>query len=324
MSQEQIFEHYIGEKPQFDYLIRSPLRQDSNPTCGFRYSVSGTLFLKDFSGHFWGNCFDMVMYLHNCSFNEALSIVARDFKLCGGYNQPVNQNLRSDKETAKVIHTPSKIQIRIRGYNQSDLDYWKSFGITPAMLKLYGVYPCEMVYVNDRVTYRYDASDPAYAYRFGEGLYKIYFPMRRREDSGPRFYSNTSLIQGMSQLPEKGELLVITKSYKDVMLLRRFGIYAIAPSSESTGIGEEIIQELKKRFKLIIVVYDFDYAGVKYANKLKREAGFPALFLTNGRFGSENFGAKDPTDYFRQWGKGAFIALVHQTLRYVVERYRNT
>lgn len=321
ISQEQIFERYMHQKVRFDVLFRSPLRNDKNPTCGFRYARSGILYMKDFGGHFWGNCFDLVMKMHNISFNDALQMIASDFNL-SSYKYGSVQKIQIDS----IAHTstPSVIQIRVRNYTKKDLEYWKAHGITAKILRIFNVYPCENAFINGKVIYRHLEKDPCYAYRYGEGEYKLYFPLRPHDGNGSRFFTNTSRIQGYEQLPETGNLLVITKSYKDVMLLRAYSIYAIAPASESTGIGEEILSEMKARFNRIVVVYDFDYAGVKFANRLRKQIGCKALFLTNGRFGTKDYGAKDPTDYYKAKGAEAFSELLRQTIRYVTKKHRDT
>lgn len=321
VSQEQIFERYLHIKVQFDHLFRSPLRRDNNPTCGFKYSTSGVLYMRDFSGHFWGNCFDLVMYLNNLGFQESLNKIANDFGLS---SMPVRSEERSLTETSLITRSASRIQIRVRNYTIEDMNYWLDFGIGAPTLKAYNVYPVEMAYVNERLAYRYSKDDPCYAYRYEEGEYKLYFPFRGRNDNRPRFLTNTSRLQGYTQLPNTGQLLIITKSYKDVMLFRTFGLNAVAPASETAGMGEEVLEELKIRFRYIVVIYDFDYAGIRYANHLRKQIGCLALFLTNGRFGTKDYGAKDPTDYYKANGKGKFHALLLEMIRYVIEKNRNT
>lgn len=319
VSQEAIFEKYLGIPVQFDRLICSPLRKDKSPTCGFRYSTSGALYLKDFSGHFWGNCFDMVMYLYNCSYNEALLIVAKDFDLDDA-TRMVNRELYVGYDMFKVpIKHYKKISIKVRAFSEDDMAYWKSFGIGKRVLRMYGVYPCENVFINDSVIYHYSKNDPAYAYRFGENEYKIYYPSRSKSQG--RFNTNTTAIQGYDQLPDEGSLLVITKSMKDVMLLRQWNISAIAPQSEAADLPPELIKEMKSRFEKVVLLYDFDYAGVKFTNKARRRYNLPFIFLTNGKYGTEDFGAKDVSDYYQACGAPEFRALIQKAYLYGIKNY---
>ena len=46
------------------------------------------------------------------------------------------------------------------------------------------------------------------------------------------------------------------------MCLYEFGIPAIAPNSENLFISDSVLEQLKSRFKNIIVIYDSDLAGI--------------------------------------------------------------
>lgn len=305
LTQEQIMEHYLGIPITFNRKICSPLRRDNNPTCGFRYAPSGDLYFRDFSGHFAGNAFNVVEYIYGCNFNEALEIIAKDFNLRDGESRVarVEYNYETIRQSQQ---RNTEIRIKIRKFNISDRDYWSSFGISKATLQHFGVYACEAVWLNSKMVYRYTESDPAYAYRFDEGVYKIYYPAR----SKMRFMCNTNVMQGYQQLKATGDFVILTKSMKDVMCLHEFGIPAVAPQSESAYPDEDIISDLKDRFKKVFTFYDFDYAGIKMAAEISRRYQIEPIFLTNGRFGSVDYGAKDWSDFVRKHGKNYAIMLV--------------
>lgn len=316
LSQEEIFGFYMGTKIVIGELYKSPLRNDRRPTCGFRYSKngSGILYMRDFSGHFWGSCFDMVMKMYGLSYGEALEKIAMDFRL--QERESVSYSKVLDVSTTERKHT--SIRIRIRPFQEFDLKYWAQFGISDKVLGLYNVYACECVFVNGRKVYDFEYhKELAFAYRMAKGEYKIYFP-ERRED---RFLCNTLILQGYAQLPETGNLLVITKSMKDVMLFREFNIYAVSGTSESTPISDEVIEDLKRRFKMVVSLYDFDYTGVTGANKLKRDHGIPYLFFTNGRFGTRNYMQKDLTDFYKMFGRMELLDLIHKSYAHIKNYY---
>lgn len=302
LSQEQIMERYCGVRVQIGKRFCSPLRHDRNPTCSFYVGRSGNLYLKDWSGAFHGDCFDVVRYLHPtvASFYGVLEVIAADFNLIE--SRSVSRKSWIEKKPVKE----ACIQIKQREWNEKDLQYWESFCINKATLKRYGVYACETVWLDDRIVYSYNAGDPAYAYRFEKGKYKIYYPKRKDY----RFMCNTVVVQGWNQLPAEGEYLVITKALKDVMLLSRFGIPAIAFQSESVIPKPEIMGELQERFRYIYSLYDFDLAGIKGANRLKRRWSIKPLLFTNGRFGSPDYGAKDVSDMLLRWGKDRIKELI--------------
>lgn len=91
-----------------------------------------------------------------------------------------------------------------------------------------------------------------YAYKVYNN-FKIYRPLA---DKYHKWRNNLTEydIQGYKQLPEKGDILIITKSLKDVMCLCKMGIPAVSPASESTFIPNIALEELKKRFKRIIIL----------------------------------------------------------------------
>ena len=68
-------EHYLNV-PVKKGLFRSPLRDDKNPTCSFTYDKHGRLVLKDFSGDFYGDVFEVVRRVYNLSsYQEAIQFL---------------------------------------------------------------------------------------------------------------------------------------------------------------------------------------------------------------------------------------------------------
>lgn len=289
VTQEQIFEYYLGITVQVRKLIRSPLRKDDNPTCSFRY-YNNTLIFKDFSGHFAGNCFKLVMFIHNISYFDALEKIAGDFNLIE-FTKKYDIILPKSPKKMKKEH--SIIQIKKRPLANSDIEYWNQFNINEEILNRFKVFPIKHCWINENITYTYCKSNPAYAYYFGNGEFKIYFPLNKQL----RFISNTQRVQGYTQLPDSGKLVILTKSLKDVMTLCSFGINSIALQNEVVMPTKMLVDKLNKRFETIYSFYDFDLAGIKTANKIRKKFNIQPLFLTNGRFGSINYKAKDISDY---------------------------
>lgn len=298
LTQEQIMEHYLGVPIEFNKKICSPLRKDSTPTCGFRYAPSGDLYFRDFSGHFAGNAFNIVQFVYNCNFNEALEIIAKDFGLQEGETK-IDRIEYNYEQVRKDHQKDTIIQIESRAFSSHDKAYWSKYAISSRILKKYGVTACNTLWLNGTIVYTHSDEDPAYAYKFDPGVYKIYYPQRKKQ----RFLCNTNVLQGEAQLPNKGELLIITKSMKDVLCLAAFGIVAVAPQGESQYVEEKKLLELQKRFKILFTFYDFDLAGVRMSATAKRKYGIHPIFLTNGRFGTFDYGAKDWTDFVETHGK---------------------
>ena len=305
LSQEQIMEYYLGCKVHLKKRFCSPLRKDNNPSCGFFYNKEGDLIFNDFAGYFTGGCFKVVMHMHTCSFGEALAKIADDFGLLTGDPTP-------KKEYPKVTGQKSRtvIDVKRRSWEERDRLYWTQYAVSKATLELFRVAPVSTVWVNGSIIYSDRRNDPAYAYSFGHGDYKIYFPLRTNN----RFVCNCSTVQGSHVFQDYSEGVVITKSLKDVMVLHEFGIAAVALQSETVYPDPDYIADLFDLAPVVVTLYDFDRAGVAMANYMRKKFGIEPLFFTNGRFGTQDFGGKDISDVVQSRGKEAvqqIVSLVH-------------
>jgi hypothetical protein len=212
------------------------------------------------------------MRLYNCNYYEALRIIAQDFNLVA----TTFAKTSSPKIVKPLKETESaKIQVQIKDFTNKELEWWKSFGISKKTLKKYHVFSLQHVFLNGELKFTSSEQCPIYGYYFGkdknsEEKWKIYMPFNK--DKGIRFINNIpkKILQGYHQLPKEGDLLVITKSMKDCIAMYSFGISAVAPSSESTFISDKQLEEFKKRFKHILVIYDHDRAGKKSLASIRR------------------------------------------------------
>lgn len=261
VNQESIMQYYTGLNVSSKKLMLSPFRVDNHFTVSFYKSKSNILYLHDFATNEHINCFQAVMKKFGVNFYEALDIIAKDFGLIEGESnvKEVPLNVESLKETQS-----SKIQVQIKNYSNEELEWWKQFGISVKTLKKFHVFSIQHVFINGELKFVSSKQCPIYGYYFGKdknGIekWKCYFPFR--EDS--RFLNNLSkkVLQGYHQLPKTGELLVITKSMKDLMAMYEFGIPAVSPNSETLFVDDKKLEEFKQRFKHILVMYDNDRPG---------------------------------------------------------------
>jgi DNA primase len=296
VNQESIMQYYTGLDISSKRLMLSPFRNDSHITVGIYKSKSGILYLHDFATNEHINCFQAVMKLYNCNFYEALNIIAKDFGLIEGVNKvsiPKKVESIEQKETCNI-------QVQIKDFTEKELEWWKQFGINKKLLKKYHVYSIQYVFLNGELKFISSEKCPIYGYYFGKSkkeLWKIYFPSNK--DKGIRFVNNlpNKKLQGYKQLPEKGDLLVITKSMKDCISMYNFGINAVAPSSESTFITDKQLEEFKSRFKHIIVVYDQDKAGLYNMAKIRKKCPELNYFVI-----PKEYCCKDFSDLVQMYG----------------------
>lgn len=313
ITEEDIFRKYLGLDPNLEDYFRNPIRTDDHADCKFYRDKNGRLKFKDFA---WGinwDCFNVVQYIHQdiTNFYDALRKIANDFNLAGSdINYEVLEDLR---EKVSLSRRNTQLRVQRRDWLKFDLDWWKNNCTDDLrILNAFHVAPVNVAWVGDRQIYFFNKHDPCYVFWFGEYNYKLYFPLRKEG----RFLNNkTSLLQGYAQLPETGENLLITKSYKDVICIRTFGIHAVAPMSESIMITEEQFEDLNNRFFNIYSLMDRDRAGMRMAQMLRKKYNIePLLFPTDGNLFRLKDEPKDFTDhkFAKGYGTNYLLELIEE------------
>ena len=95
------------------------------------------------------------------------------------------------------------------------------------------------------------------------------------------------------------------------MCLTEMGFNAIASASETTFIPEDILKDLQKKWKHVIIVYDRDPVGMQNARQYSKQYGLDAIFV------HKKFKAKDVSDAVKANG----FVVVKEWLTKTVERY---
>ena len=318
-SEEQLMEYYL-HLPVKKGLFRSPLRRDKQPTCSFYRNKSGTLIFKDFATGQHLNVFDVVQSIFKCDYFESLRIIANDFGIVRDSalrKNPGKINLNPIKIKDKEI---SKIQIEVQEFTDSELKWWGKYGISKDILRHFDVYSCKHVFLNDQLFAKSQQHCPIFGYYGkkyqGLELWRCYFPKR----TSFRFITNwpSKKIQGYDQLPKKGKLLVITKSMKDSMCLYSCGITACAPNSENLFIPDKVLEDLKNRFKNIVVLYDNDRPGLYNMAKIRKE--HPELTYV---FIPKKYGSKDISDFYKDHGRKETLNLIKTFILWLKEHRQN-
>jgi hypothetical protein len=319
VTEEAIFERYMGMRPDLIGTFRNPLRVDSSPGCVFYVNKQDRIKFKDYSRGWDWDCFNVVEYLFNISFKEAVERVAIDFGLTEGKVSQVAQ-VRVERRKEKL-----ELRVKRREWNQEDKDYW--YGKYYLTRKdLVNTSPISHAwYVRDGIIdpepfYYYKQGDPCYAYHFPDyGLYeyKLYFPFRAK---GRKFrQTNGDIIQGLYDLPPKGHILIITKSNKDRLIVNKGGklleMYGIASMSEAQIIPKELMVVLLGRFDYVFTLFDFDRAGIRLARMYKTQYDIPYLFFgtsfRKGLFKLGEGGVKDLADYVDIYKWEATLELIY-------------
>ena len=268
-----IFKKYIVGFVDVNKAFKSELRVDKSPTCVV-FKGDYDILYKDYAVVGALDCFGYMMHKFNCTYYEALEMINLDFAL-GLSPQITNLNYAPTTSTiykvdvSKIPTSPANIKVKVRKWNHFDKAFWnKQYQFTSKELDEGKVYPIDAFWINN-MYFKADAT--AYGYfegiKDGREIWKIYQPYSKNAkfftNIGPEHY------QGFLLLPETGDKLIITKSYKDVLVLRKLGIYAINPPSESSNIKLDFYNYLLTRFQEVVLLFDNDEPGIRAAIKLK-------------------------------------------------------
>jgi len=302
ISEAELFKRYCPNFEKVDTFFKSDLRKESKPSCRIS-DFGGYLLYKDFGSSDPGtNIWGYLMKKYGISYRDTFDMVASDFNLVTNVLN-VNKNSVSDctfdnvgldKHSRRTV-----IKIKVRNWMLNDKEYWyEKYGISKTTLEEYKVRPVSHFWINDVMffaagtSYSYD-----YYYHNGRLLRKIYQPLSKQ-----KWYSNidNTVVQGIDNIPKINDLLIITKSLKDVMCLKQLGYPAVAPNNEVSWIPEKVWEKFKGRYKQMYIFFDNDDAGVKYAQLFSLQHGIPYFFLPI------ETGVKDISDYidkYRDVGK---------------------
>jgi len=287
LNDYDIYSYYVGQF-KIGKLFNSPLRSDDkNPSFNIFKGNGGGLFFKDHGSGEGGNAIKFVKLIKNIQTRdelerELLRIVRK-----------MNPNQQYVQRTYSTVNSGSTdIGIVRQPFTDVDKKYWKQFHISIDTLKLFQVFSIKYFLCNRVVRGTYKESSPMYAYKVFD-KFKIYRPLASKYTKWRTNLTNRD-VQGLAEIPkEGGNLLIITKSLKDVMCLYEMGFNAIAASSETTFIPDDILQSLRSKWNHIVIIYDRDKTGMLEARKYSKQYRLDAIFV------HKKFKAKDISDAIR-------------------------
>ena len=286
-SQESIFEAYGIPVVKGNFV--SPLRRDKSPTCAFQYYGNTLRYYDNRPGEFCGDAISMVMHLKHLDYQGALLDIYKTLKQtstnsCNYLNQNKLIELSPRKST--------EIKLKFKEFSKKELEYWNQYGIGLDTLKRFNIHSCTHLYTKNKdedFENRMRDSEMCFAYIFADNSVKAYFPER----DSYRFISNSRWIQGIEYI-DNPELLVITKSYKDVVCLSLFNIQAVAMQGESVLPPAWLVNKYN-----CVYLADNDAPGKRAAVLMRKKYNIPiALFPTEYR----EMGIKDFSDAYQILG----------------------
>lgn len=294
VTEYDIYAKYIGPF-KVGMIYNSPFRKDNNPSFGVYYSKKTRKLL--FKDHGTGECGNVIkfvsLYTGLMNYDDILKDIVDKLN--------ITSRTKLDSSKQYIPQTDTVIGVVRQPFTTADKTYWNQFNISEDTLYKFNVNSIKYYLCNGIVKGIYKDDNPMFSYKVGDN-FKIYRPLG---DKYTKWRNNLTEydIQGYEQLPESGDILIITKSLKDVMCLYTMGIPAISPSSESCWIPNDILETLKKRFKRILVCFDRDTAGVRNLRKISLKTGLEPI-LINKRYKSKDISdAIKNNDYetIKQW-----------------------
>lgn len=278
-----IYRTYIGDV-KVKQMISSPLRSgDSDPSFRIYPSNNGQLKYVDYGTAERGNIIDFVSQrFPHLTYGELLERIWRDTNC--GVLPPLKQYNR--KKNTRVSTFP-ELLVKKRKPNERDIIFWNDFGISKDTLNWGRVFSISRFWLDNKL---YGCRTASYAYDlFTE--WKIYRPHEKKL----RFISGGMELQGYRLLPDKGDVCIIQKSYKDVLLLHEFNIPSFAPQAESIDVPEHIMEDIAKRFDRVFIWGDPDDAGNAFIQRHVDRYGVIPIKNTCD--------TKDVTDHAKKYGK---------------------
>ena len=285
LTDYDIYSYYVGQF-KIGKLFNSPLRSDDkNPSFAIFKGMNGGLFFKDHGSGEGGNAIKFVKLYKNINTKDELE--RELLRIVRKMNPNSGNAIRT--YSYSVDSGPTDIGIVRQPFTDVDKQYWKQFHISIDTLRKFQVFSIKYFLCNRVVRGTYKETSPMYAYKVDD-KFKIYRPLASKYTKWRTNLTNRN-VQGLSELPvEGGNLLIITKSLKDVMCLYEMGFNAIAASSETTFIPDDILDSLRHKWKNVIMLYDRDKTGMLESRKYSKQYKLDALFV------HKRFKAKDVSD----------------------------
>lgn len=302
ISEEQIFEKYLGFLPELHVGFCNPLRIDNSPDCFFYYREgSDKLIFHDIAWGVQWDCFDVVMFNYNCNFPKALEKIANDFGLLDTkiiLTKQLPQKLAKNK-------TGTKLQIHRKKYTEEELKYWNIGGLNLTEEDLTSNKIFSISHLWEHTPYKtneFYSLKMTFAYHFSGYNYQIYFPLK--VNKGHRRFINPSGIKygDIEFLDFTQSYLCITKSKKDCFYLRYLGVNAIFIINEAIRVDEKLL-EIMNRFDHVFTLFDNDKTGLMSTLRFRRNYNTIPL-----RY--EKSEGKDTTEVLKKFGKQYMLGLI--------------
>lgn len=292
-----VFHHYVSTKFITNRPFKNPLYNDMKASCYVYFNKkNGVYMMNDFGDpKYSGDCFWYVATLAGLDlkndFPQILRKIIEDMSLPitvdygrSPYGNKVDKMPRMEQEQRQTAtesvdnmdknDTARKLKVAYKEFDCNELAYWAQYGITKDVLKRFKVRSGKHVSGISKENRPYKipstSSEPMFVYHTIDEAIKVYRPR-----SNNRFLyirpSGGDYVYGLEHLPSQGHMVFITGGEKDVMSLTAHGFSAICFNSETAKPPTHILDNLHRRFKHIVLLYDMDKTGKECSAQLEQD-----------------------------------------------------
>jgi hypothetical protein len=336
----EIYSSLIGIDLNIGETISSPIRSSDDfpsfaifvPTKTKSKIRPDEIWFKDLADGDFGDVFEFTRLFAKFNYNLVLDsrksiIKFIDSQLSLGlFTDSVRQTISLDQreDRRKILRDSKKsseLFYKSRSFTKRDLEYWGKLDIGIEDLKFWNIKSIKhLLDKNGLIKKTFRLNELCFVYNIWDKD-KLYQPEAHKSFK----FRNTCpgddyrYYQGFEQLSGKADILIITKSYKDLIVMHKFfnifiglKVDVLAPHAESINLSEEFVEGVKSKYKTIVCVSDFDRAGVKFAQQCKRY-GFHYKFVSTKRIkinGKYKVMDKDVSDFRMNHDKEQTIKLL--------------
>ena len=270
-----VYEYIIGERIVLGRAIRSPLREEKNPSFNVFRLRTGMLYWHDFA---WGqgDVYKLVMIAYECDFRRAVEIIGSILGIEEGDLVPP-RGLKIVNQLKKIVSGEEK---RAMIHYSRAVYGTKAFHDAARVLSKYHLrnVPMDMIPITEATVKKEGKEEkrfvwspgmPMFAFTVGDDATKIYMPGRM-----PKYIGNTRMydVFGFKELHLRDEMpTLIVAGHKDKVVASEHleGIFQVCCfNSESVIPPDDVVMNMYQRSSSVYVFYDNDRAGRDYSEKL--------------------------------------------------------
>ena len=298
---EEVFQKHLPGYTLGEGMTNSPFREDLIPSFSVSYRNKKWKFIDFGNSKYRGDIIDFIMLYYGLDFTQAIDKIVKDFNTNSFSLRKKNSHVVKSRKEEGV-----ELDVKSKPFTDKELLWWEAFGISKNTLEKYKVKSCEYIFINKHPIL---CKSPTYAFpefHNDKLSYKFYQP----ENPNGKWLNNHSFatLQGWQQLELTGDLLIIQKSLKDVMLCNELGYNAIAPQSETSFIKSNVLKILQSRFKRIVIMYDNDEPGLREGRRYSEKFNLEFIHIPI------EYVQKDLSDFYKEYGKEETIKILKQLI----------